>query len=306
MILSASRRTDLPNFYSEWLFRRIREGYLYVRNPMNAHQISELDLSPDVVDAIVFWTKNPEPMLARLDELKDYVYYFQFTLTGYGTDIEPGIPHKKEQMIPIFQKLAGKIGPERVVWRYDPILFTRRYTPEYHEKAFQQIARSLNGCTKECVISFVDSYAKNRKNLAALRAYSLEEQHLVRFAGTLSQIAAKNGMTISSCAEKTDLSAQGIRHSSCIDKNKIELLSGVPIAAGRDKNQREACGCAASVDIGTYDTCANGCVYCYANASRSRVESNRANFAPDSPLLCGQVRDGDSVTKRNVNEKKGN
>lgn len=163
MILSASRRTDIPNYYSDWFLHRIEEGFVYVRNPMNPHQISKINLSPEVVDCIVFWTKNPKPMLDRLAELKAYSYYFQFTLTGYGTDIEAGVPHKKESIIPTFQSLSGKIGKEKVIWRYDPILFTDKYTPEYHLKAFEQIASALHGYTNKCVISFVDTYVKNKK-----------------------------------------------------------------------------------------------------------------------------------------------
>lgn len=154
MILSASRRTDIPNYYSEWFFNRIREGFVYVRNPMNAQQVSKIDITPKVVDCIVFWTKNPEPMLDRLDELASYKYYFQFTLTGYGKDMECNVPHKKEKMIPIFQELSKKIGTKKVIWRYDPILFTKKYTPEYHLKAFEQIATALQGYTEKCVVSF--------------------------------------------------------------------------------------------------------------------------------------------------------
>ena len=137
MILSVSRRTDIPNYYSEWFFNRIKEGFVYVRNPMNAHHVSKIDITPEVVDCIVFWTKNPEPMLRRLDELSPYDYYFQFTLTGYGKDIECGVPQKKDRMIPVFQELSQKTGRQRVIWRYDPIIFTKKYTPEYHLKAFE-------------------------------------------------------------------------------------------------------------------------------------------------------------------------
>ena len=140
MIISASRRTDIPNYYSEWFYNRIKEGFLYVRNPMNAHQISEIKITPEIVDCIVFWTKNPLPMMSRLDELKDYPYYFQFTLTGYGKDVEANLPNKKTEMIPVFQELAEKIGKEKVIWRYDPIFFSDRYAKEYHLKAFQSIA----------------------------------------------------------------------------------------------------------------------------------------------------------------------
>ena len=143
MILSVSRRTDIPNYYADWFYNRIKEGFLYVRNPMNYHQVSRIELSPDLVDCIVFWTKNPEPMMARLHELDDYAYYFQFTLTGYGRDIEPNVPHKKDRMIPVFQRLSETIGSSRVVWRYDPILFNDVYTEEYHLRAFERIADAL-------------------------------------------------------------------------------------------------------------------------------------------------------------------
>ena len=113
MILSASRRTDIPNYYSEWFLNRIQEGFLYVRNPMNPHQVSRIDLSPDAVDCIVFWTKNPSGMLTHLDRLKDYTYYFQFTLTGYGKDLEPNLPDKRKELIPAFRSLSEKIGKER-------------------------------------------------------------------------------------------------------------------------------------------------------------------------------------------------
>ena len=126
MIISASRRTDIPAFYAEWFFNRIKEGYVLVRNPMNYHQVSKISLSPAVVDGIVFWTKNPLPMMTRLDELREYPYYFQFTLTPYGKEMEPGLPSKKAVLIPVFRELSRKLGPDRLVWRYDPILLNPR------------------------------------------------------------------------------------------------------------------------------------------------------------------------------------
>ena len=132
MILSVSRRTDVPNYYFDWFVNRIKDGYLYVRNPMNVHQISKIDISPEVVDCIVFWTKNPANMLDKLEDLRDYPYYFQFTLNGYGKDIEPNLPNKRKELIPTFQKLSEKIGKERVIWRYDPILVNQKYTMDYH------------------------------------------------------------------------------------------------------------------------------------------------------------------------------
>lgn len=163
--------------------------YLYVRNPINIHQISKITLSPEVIDCIVFWTKNPQPMLARLHELEPYPYYFQFTLTGYGNDIEPHVPHKKEIIIPAFRTLSRKIGKERVIWRYDPIIFTDKYSPAYHVKAFAQIAKKLHGCTSKCVISFVDIYMKNIKNMKTLHSFSLPENDLRSFLKEIAFIA---------------------------------------------------------------------------------------------------------------------
>lgn len=300
MILSVSRRTDVPNYYSDWFFNRIKEKFVYVRNPMNVHQISEIDLSPEVVDCIVFWTKNPKPMLDRLDELKEYKYYFQFTLTGYGADIECNVPHKKEEVIPTFQKLSNKIGKEKVIWRYDPIIFNEKYTPEYHLKAFEQIATALNGYTDKCVISFVDYYARNKKSMEALKAYDMEEKRLQAFAQKLSKIASENGMEIGSCAEAIDLESCGIKHNCCIDPQLIESIIGCRINTCKDKNQRKECGCVESVEIGAYHTCINGCKYCYANASQESVRGNYRKYNPASPLLCGEVMEGDRITQRKV------
>lgn len=158
MIISVSRRTDIPSYYSEWLFNRLNAGYAYVRNPMNPHRISEVSLSPDVVDGIVFWTKNPTPMLNRLHELQDYTYYFQFTLTPYGADVEKNIPSKNDIVIPTFQKLSSMIGKERVVWRYDPILLNDKYTMQYHMKYFRVLCDKLADHTEKCTISFLDLF----------------------------------------------------------------------------------------------------------------------------------------------------
>ncbi len=301
MILSVSRRTDIPNYYSEWFLKRIKEGFLYVRNPMSPHQISRIMLSPDVVDCIVFWTKNPQPMLHRLEELMAYQYYFQFTLTGFGKDIESNVPHKKECMIPVFQKLSGKIGREKVVWRYDPIIFTDRYTPEYHLKAFAQIAGELKGCTSKCVISFVDLYGKNQKKMKSLHTFSLTEQELLAFAAELAAVAKKNGMKTAACAEQMDLSSCGIERNCCIDKELIEQITGYRIHGKKDRNQRKECGCLESVEVGTYNTCRNECIYCYANYSPKSVLENCRFYDVNSPILCGRITENDKITDRKMN-----
>ena len=300
MILSVSRRTDIPNYYSEWFFNRLKDGFLYVRNPMNFHQISEIKISPDVVDCIVFWTKNPLPMMERLDELEAYNYYFQFTLTGYGNDVERNLPNKKTSVIPIFQELSNRIGKEKVVWRYDPIFFSNRYNVQYHLKAFRSIAEALSGYTEKCVISFLDIYPKNKKNMDNLLSYDLSDSELREFAKELSNIAKENHIKIGSCAEKVDLDEYGIIHNSCIDKELIEKIIDCKLKINKDKNQRIECGCVESVEVGTYNTCKNGCVYCYANYSAKSVESNFQKYDPLSPLLCGHIEKDDRISTRKV------
>ncbi len=304
MILSVSRRTDIPGCFSEWFFERINEGFVYTKNPMNPKQISKLELSPNVVDCIVFWTKNPEPMLGRLEELAAYPFYFQFTLTSYGKDVEANLPHKKEVLIPTFQRLSDAVGSKRVIWRYDPILFTKTYTPEYHVKAFRRMATALNGYTEKCVISFVDTYAKNKKNMQALGAYELPKEELETFATELSNIARENGMVMASCAEQIDLTHCGIKHNACIDKELIEELIGCKLKGAKDKNQRSECGCMESIDIGTYHTCGNGCLYCYANHSEEQVMKNFTQYDVHSPMLCGKIGADDKVTERKVTSLK--
>jgi hypothetical protein len=300
MILSVSRRTDIPSYFSDWFLERLKEGFVYTRNPMNPKQVSELKLTPETVDCIVFWTKNPEPMLSRLSELAPYPFYFQFTLTSYGKDIEANLPHKKEVMLPVFQRLSAQIGSKRVIWRYDPILFTKRYTPEYHIKAFRQMAEALKGSTEKCVISFVDTYAKNKRKLQNLGVYDLPKEELEAFAKELCDIARENGMVMASCAEQIDLEHCGIAHNACIDKALIEEITGYRLKGAKDKNQRGECGCMESIDIGTYHTCGNGCVYCYANHSEAQVKENITRYEMHSPILCGRIGDEDKVTERKV------
>lgn len=298
MIISASRRTDIPAYYSDWFYNRIREGFVCVRNPMNFHQVSRIFLSPDVVDGIVFWTKNPRPLMARLEELRAYPFYFQFTLTPYGKDVEPGVPRKNHVILPAFQELSRKIGPERVIWRYDPILFTDRYTMDYHITFFSQLARRLEGYTRKCIISFVDLYRNTQSNMNGLGFAALTEKEIVELAQRLADIAGKHQLVLETCAEQINLEQYGIAHGHCIDCSLLEQIAGYRLTLEKDKNQRPECGCMASIDIGMYDTCRHGCKYCYATHSLKAVARNTQTHDPNSPLLCGQLLPEDVVKER--------
>lgn len=299
MILSVSRRTDIPAFYSEWFMNRVKEGFVCVRNPMSYHQVSRLCLSPEVVDCIVFWTKNPSAFMHHLDSLKDYQYYFQFTLNPYGKDIEMAVA-KKNSIINVFKQLSDKIGPERVIWRYDPIFFTGEMGIDYHLKYFDILSKMLEGYTNRCMISFLDTYKKTERNLSPTGAYLPDEKEMRMLSTQLVEIGKNLKIEIQSCAENIDLGEEGISHGHCIDRELIEHLIGYHIDAKKDSNQREDCGCIESVDVGEYNTCMHHCLYCYANFSQTQVVHKHEQHDPLSPLLVGNISNDDVVKERKV------
>jgi len=304
MILSVSRRTDIPAYYSEWFINRLKAGYVYVRNPMNPDQISKVALNTDVVDCIVFWSKNPEPLLSKLDFIDNlgYKYYFQFTITPYNKNIETGLVDKR-RIADTFIRLSERIGKEKVIWRYDPIIINNQFSIEYHVDSFRKLADKLSGYTEECVISFVDRYCKTDKyNIIR----DITEAEMNKIAEAFSNIAAQKGLTIKTCAEKIDLGRYNIQHASCIGRDKVERIINVPLKSKVKKDgQREDCGCIECIDIGAYNTCKNGCLYCYATFSRETAEKNYKMHDPQSPLLAG-IPGGINVTERKVKSLKEN
>ena len=289
MILSVSRRTDIPANYAQWFFGRLREGRVMARNPRNARRMAEIPLNPQAVDAIVFWTKNPAPLLDGLPFLAPYPYYVQITITAYGEDVEPRVPSKEGIVLPAVRRLADAIGPERVVWRYDPILLSRAYTAARHLECFARIARALSGYTRRCVIGFVEAYANTRRNAQGMGLEAITPEAMHALAGPLARIARAEGMEMAACCEPEDFAAHGIGPARCIDAALLERIAGRPLGLAKDRNQRALCGCAASVDIGAYNTCLNGCLYCYANYNARAVQANAAAHDVASPLLVGNV-----------------
>ena len=244
-------------------------------------------------------------MLPRLVDLADYMYSFQFTVTPSDRELEKGLP-QKESVIETFSQLSDRIGPKRVIWRYDPILFSQGMDVRYHLYGFEAIAKRLASCTQTCVISFVDLYQKTRRNLRATTAREPGADEITRLATGLASIASSYGIRIQSCAERIDLEPMGIRHGRCIDRMLIEELLGGRLNVAKDRNQRPECGCVQSVDIGAYDTCSHGCLYCYANTDAKTVYQNRRLHDPSSPLLIGRMKEGDVVKERAIRSFKVN
>lgn len=309
MILSVSRRTDIPAWYADWFFARLHAGYADVRNPYRPGQVSRVPMTPDVVDGIVFWTKNPLPMLDRLGELGDMTYYFQFTLTPYGSELEPGLPSKAEVLIPALRRLSGLAGTNRVVWRYDPVVLTREWTVDRHRFCFQSMAQALEGATDECIVSFVDDYACNRRRMRQAGGYAPDESRARELLRCFGETAQQHGMKLSVCceaalAEGMD-SAQGVGPAHCIDAGRLSAIAGRPVYIPCDPHQREGCGCAKSVDIGAYDTCRCGCVYCYALHSAGRTTQRVGRYSVDSSLLCDHLQASDQVTAYGAGQREG-
>ena len=282
MVISSSRRTDIPAFYSDWLINRIRAGVVKTRNPFNSAQVQEISLRPEDVNCIVFWTKDPAPMLPKLQILDEmgYHYYFQFTLTPYGRELEQNLRPKPE-IVETFRSLSRKIGSHQVIWRYDPIILNRDWSVDCHITAYEELCKRLSPYTERVIISFVDLY----KKVYTDRMREITPLEMVTLAKEFAGIAADNGLSIYSCCEALDLSVYSIGKSACIDKELIQRITGMPVEAKPDRNQRPNCGCCKSVDIGAYNTCGNGCVYCYANHSPASTARNRERHNPDSAFL---------------------
>lgn len=290
MIISASRRTDIPAFYSKWFMNRIREGFVYVRNPMNYNQISKIKLDSSVVDCIVFWTKNPKNIIKYLDELdaRGYKYYFQITINPYDNFIEKNI-RDKERIIDDFIQLSEKIGKHKVIWRYDPILLSNKYNEKYHYKNFEYLSSRLGLYTNKCIFSFIDLYQKIKKNIDELYIIQLDNEDMMRIAKTLSNIKRNYDFELCTCSEEIDLDEFGIKHGKCIDDELISKIVGEKLEITKDKNQRLSCGCVSSIDIGAYNTCLHNCIYCYANLNQNIVKNNIEKHNANSPLITGEL-----------------
>ncbi len=299
MIISATRRTDIPSYYGKWFVNRLKEGYVLIQNPYNPERYSKALLTKDAVDIIVFWTKNPIPFIKYLNEIDKmgYIYYFQFTITPYNKNIEKNLPDKKE-IFESFLYLSKRLGTNKMVWRYDPIIISKEFTLEYHTNMFEYMCSKLTGYTNRCIISFVDDYKNVTRRMGGNPSSLLTQETIFKLAKKFSEIALKYNINLFTCSEEIDLTKYNIKKSSCIDKNIIEDILGMKIDVKRDKNQREECRCVESIEIGTYNCCNNGCNYCYALQSETVSLNNMKKHNPKSETLIGEVKKDAVITNR--------
>ncbi|MDR2480306.1 MAG: DUF1848 domain-containing protein [Treponema sp.] len=271
MIISVSRRCDIPRFRLDWFMERLDAGFVDVVNPFNAAQTRRVSLLPDDAEVFVFWTRDPRPVLVCAEKLEKAGrrFYVMVTVTGYPSILEPNVP-PAETICAAMNKLAQIIGKQRVIWRYDPVFISSITNSNFHQNNFSALAQRLHGSVGRVIVSLYDGYKSARQ-----RVNSLEQNDILKMThnedinallGTISETARTAGMEIQSCAADDTVAASGIKAGACIDAELIRDVWGIE-AGGRDKNQRPRCRCAKSVDIGRYNDCAAGCVYCYARSS---------------------------------------
>lgn len=294
MILNTGARTDTVQYFSEWMLRRFEEGYVYVRNPLFPNKVTRYELTPDKIDAVLFCSKNYAPILPRLHEITDkYRTYFHYTITAYGKDVEPGVPSIEESMDTLIE-LSRMVGKQRVAWRYDPVLLTEKYTVQRHEETFSRMAEKLAPHVDRCIFSFVEMYKKLETNMPEI--IPLTEQEKDRLAEHFGQVAKDNGMLVQTCATKEDYSAYGVLRSGCTTLDILGKANGCAFRPLKHHGIRANCNCIESRDIGAYDTCLNGCKYCYANQSPKTAIENYRRHDPLSPIIVGEISPSDTIT----------
>ena len=295
MILSISERTDIVAFYLPWLLNRLKEGYVDVRNPFYPKQVSRILLDEDHIDAIIFCTKNPLPLLENIKSIP-FPFIVQVTITPYLKEIEPNVPSKKE-VIETVKKISKMIGKERVYVRYDPIFLSERYSVSYHEKMFEKLCRELEHDVSRVIISFLDIKKNVLRNRKTLKLLPFTRENIEEISEKIGRIAEKYHLEVSTCAEKIDLSKFGIQRKGCTTEEDIYKIVEKKVQMKKNTT-RENCGCIDTVDLGFYNTCCHFCKYCYANYDEPQVMTNRKLHHPTSSLLIGELESDDIIKLR--------
>lgn len=293
MILFASGRTDIPAFYSNWFISRVKAGFVDVRNPFNQKLVSRIYFSD--VDLIMFCSKNPLPMINKLDILKVPVL-FHVTITPYGKDVEPNIPDKR-LIIDGVKKLSLVLSIDNVVVRYDPIFLSDKYNVDYHIRAFDKLCKNLNGYVNKIIVSFMDEYknVRSNKNILKYRAFTREDYKKIGEA--FSKSAHDNGMSVQTCFEDNDLTQYGFVKGECLSHELAYILTGKKFKSSNVRKEKK-CECVQMVDIGDYNSCMHMCKYCYANYDEKAVSNNFERHDDNSSLLIGSIQSDDVIKVR--------
>lgn len=295
MILNTGLRTDIPGFFSEWFYNRIDEGFVYVRNPYAKNQIYSYRLDPELIDCIIFTTKNPRPMFRNLEKIDKFNQYWHITITPYGKEIEPNVP-PVDEVIDSFKFLSERLGKEKVTLRYDPIFISEKYSLEKHIESFDYILDYLSDYTTEAIISFIDLYEKTKRNFPNAKEVTQDER--LRIGEEFAKIGEKYNIKVKTCAEGTELERFGIDSRGCMTKEVIEKAINKNLDIPKQKARNGECYCLLNNDIGEYNTCNHGCLYCYANSNKRLVKRNLKLHDPKSPILIGEIKEDDIIIER--------
>jgi hypothetical protein len=295
VIISASYRTDIPAFYGRWFMNRLGAGYCLAVNPYN-HKAIRISLARGAVDGFVFWTKNLGPFAKFLPEIREkgYPFVVQYAINGYPRELERAVVDW-DRSARIFVETARRFGPRVCVWRYDTIVITSLTPAAWHVERFERIAEKLSGATDEVIISFAQIYAKTRRNMDEAAGEfgftwtDISDEAKCGLAEKLVKIAERFGMKLSICAQKKYV-VTGAQAASCVDARRLEEVGGVKIDAKR-KGNRPECGCFESRDIGDYDTCPHGCVYCYGVRNLELARERYRAHDPESEYLLRPAGD---------------
>lgn len=293
MILFASGRTDIPAFYSNWFINRVKAGFVDVRNPFNQKLVSRIYFSD--VDLIMFCSKNPLPMINKLDILKVPVL-FHVTITPYSKDVEPNIPDKR-LIIEGVKKLSLVLGIDNVVVRYDPIFLSDKYNVDYHIKAFDKLCKNLNGYINKIIVSFMDEYKNVRSNKNILKYRIFTREDYKKIGEAFSKSAMDNGMSVQTCFEDEDLTQYGFVKGECLSHELAYILTGKKFKSSNVRKEKK-CECVQMVDIGDYNSCMHMCKYCYANYDEKAVSNNFERHDDNSSLLIGSIQRDDVIKVR--------
>ncbi len=294
MIISASRRTDIPAFHSQWFMNRLREGFALMQNHQLDERLYRVPLTPDVVDCIVFRTKNPAPMLTRLDALQDYNYLFNITMNPYGREMEANLPRLQDR-VDTYKELADRIGSLRMIWRYDPVFLSPKYDLDFHRRAFEYLCRELAPYSYKCMIGFVIHHPFVAKRIDPLNIKKRDADDMRTIGAIFGEISGRYGQTIETCATEVDLDSSGITHGACVERRQIEQIVGYRFEKVREKYLRPICNCMESIDIGHYSTCDNGCLYCYATPQKARLGVDPLSPSLDPDFDLSRIPPGNIV-----------
>lgn len=293
MILFVSGRCDIVAFFSEWFMNRYKEGFLDVRNPFNRKLVSRIYFED--VDAILFCTKNPIPLVDKINLIK-IPKVLHVTLTPYNKGIEPNVPDKS-LIIDAIKKISKIIGKENIYIRYDPIFLSDIYDIDYHKKAFSRLVKLLSGHTEYIIVSFIDDYKNVRKNMDVLRCRDFTREDFQDIGKYFSEEAKKYGMSVQTCFEDNTLVEYGFIKNECMSKELAKRLTGKDYKKWKARPQNK-CECVQMVDIGVYNSCKHFCKYCYANFDEKKVLKNMEKHNPNSSLLIGELESDDVIKVR--------